>query len=83
MLVALVGLAYWIGVGTNTAANHPTLSWKNGGSSVSESIVVDSNWRWTHIKGETKNCYHGNLWSNKYCPAAATCGKNCILEGVN
>nr|BAF57377.1 putative glycosyl hydrolase family7 [uncultured symbiotic protist of Neotermes koshunensis] len=83
MLGALVALASCIGVGTNTPEKHPDLKWTNGGSSVSGSIVVDSNWRWTHIKGETKNCYDGNLWSDKYCPDAATCGKNCVLEGAD
>nr|BAF57376.1 putative glycosyl hydrolase family7 [uncultured symbiotic protist of Neotermes koshunensis] len=83
MLLCLLSIANSLGVGTNTAENHPKLSWKNGGSSVSGSVTVDANWRWTHIKGETKNCYDGNLWSDKYCPDAATCGKNCVIEGAD
>jgi hypothetical protein len=83
MLLSLVSIGFCLEAGTNTAENHPKLNWKNGGSSVSGSVTVDANWRWTHIKGDTKNCYDGNLWSDKYCPDAATCGKNCVLEGAD
>jgi cellulose 1,4-beta-cellobiosidase len=35
-----------------------------------------------HVKDETKNCYDGNLWSDKLCPDGPTCGKNCVIEGA-
>merc|ERR1712130_2511 len=47
------------------------------------SVVIDSNWRWTHVKGETTNCYTGNLWDPDLCPDAATCSKNCEIEGAD
>ena len=33
--------------------------------------------------GEAKDCYHGNLWDPTLCPDAATCAKNCALEGAD
>merc|ERR1712187_896990 len=47
------------------------------------SVVIDSNWRWTHVKGETTNCYTGNVWDPDLCPDAATCSKNCEIEGAD
>jgi len=53
------------------------------GSSESLGIVLDSNWRWTHVPGDTTNCYTGNLWDESLCPDAATCTQNCGLDGVD
>jgi hypothetical protein len=36
-----------------------------------------------YIKGETKNCYNGRLWSDKCCPDGATCGKNWVIDGAD
>nr|BAF57425.1 putative glycosyl hydrolase family7 [uncultured symbiotic protist of Mastotermes darwiniensis] len=83
LVFGIVSFVYSIGVGTNTAETHPKLTWKNGGSTTNGEVTVDSNWRWTHTKGSTKNCYDGNLWSKDLCPDAATCGKNCVLEGAD
>ena len=33
--------------------------------------------------GEAKDCYHGNAWDPTLCPDAATCAKNCALEGAD
>merc|ERR1712137_504208 len=66
---------------------HPKLNYQVCGSSgctwEHTSVVIDSNWRWTHVKGETTNCYTGNLWDPELCPDAATCSKNCEIEGAD
>jgi cellulose 1,4-beta-cellobiosidase len=30
--------------------------------------------------GEAKNCHDANLWSDRYCPDAASCAKSCGPE---
>ncbi|KAF7296285.1 Glucanase [Mycena chlorophos] len=54
-LAALLPAALGQLAGTNTAENHPSLSWQTctgtGGNSCtsnSGSVVIDANWRWTH-----------------------------------
>merc|ERR1711976_1004191 len=44
---------------------------------------IDANWRWTHKKGETTNCYTGNKWDTTICPDSKTCTANCVLEGAD
>lgn len=75
-------------VGTNTPEHHPTLTvqtcTKSGGcQSQSKSVVVDSNWRWTHATSGTKNCYTGNSWDTSLCPDGVTCAQNCALDGAD
>ena len=75
-------------VGTNTPENHPPLTvqtcTKSGGCQTqSKSVVVDSNWRWTHVTSGTKNCYTGNSWDSSICPDGVTCAKNCALDGAD
>ena len=75
-------------VGTNTAENHPQLSvsscTKSGGcQSQQKSVVIDSNWRWTHVVNGYKNCYTGNSWDTSLCPDGVTCAKNCALDGAD
>merc|ERR1712118_462690 len=45
-------------------------------------FTIDSNWRWLHATGTTNNCYTGNAWDKSLCPDAATCSKNCVIEGA-
>ena len=75
-------------VGTLKTEKHPQLTVQkctktNGCATEQKSVVVDSNWRWTHKVGEAKDCYHGNSWDPTLCPDAATCAKNCALEGAD
>lgn len=76
-------------VGTYQAETHPKLPWqkctKSGGCSTqsSASIVLDANWRWTHVVGNYTNCYTGNTWNTTTCTDGATCAKNCALEGAD
>nr|BAF57344.1 putative glycosyl hydrolase family7 [uncultured symbiotic protist of Hodotermopsis sjoestedti] len=86
--IVLIQTVFGIGVGTQQSESHPSLSWQQcskGGSctSVSGSIVLDSNWRWTHIPDGTTNCYDGNEWSSDLCPDPTTCSNNCVLEGAD
>jgi cellulose 1,4-beta-cellobiosidase len=46
-------------------------------------VVLDANWRWTHSVDGYANCYTGSSWDATLCPDAATCTKNCALEGVS
>ncbi|KAF7311725.1 Glucanase [Mycena indigotica] len=78
--------------GTNTAENHPPLTWSTctgtGGSSCtteSGSVVIDANWRWTHegASGFT-NCYTGNTWDQSVCGSDGTaCAQACAVDGAD
>jgi cellulose 1,4-beta-cellobiosidase len=88
--LSLFGAARAQQVGTSTTETHPKLSWKTctgtGGTSCtakSGSIVLDANWRWTHITSGYTNCYDGNTWDNTSCPDGATCTKNCAIDGAD
>jgi len=75
-------------VGTYTAETHPALTVSKcsaGGTCTTsqQSIVLDSNWRWLHVKGDYTNCYTGNTWNATACPNAKTCASNCALEGAD
>jgi len=66
-----------------TAENHPQLSWSTctaPGQCQAQAgkVTIDANWRWTHMKGETTNCYTGNTWNTTICPDAQTCSQNCV-----
>jgi len=73
--------------GSLTKEKHPPLSYSvcksTGCKKYDSSVVIDSNWRWTHKKGETTNCYTGNEWDPEICPDAATCTTNCEIEGAD
>jgi len=71
--------------GTMTAENHPQLSWSTCTApgqcqSKQGKVVIDANWRWTHKKGETTNCYTGNKWDSSICPDAKTCSQNFVMS---
>ena len=75
-------------VGTYTAETHPTLQVSKcaaGGTCTTsaQSIVLDSNWRWLHVKGDYTNCYTGNSWNATTCPDGKACAANCALEGAD
>ena len=74
--------------GHQTPEFHPSMPIKHctkalGCKSEQTKATIDSNWRWTHKVGEAKDCYHGNSWDPTLCPDAATCAKNCALEGAD
>ncbi|KAK4121662.1 carbohydrate-binding module family 1 protein [Parathielavia appendiculata] len=87
-LAALVASATAQQVCTTTAERHPPLSWQRcsaGGSctTVSGSVVLDSNWRWTHRTSDTTNCYSGNVWDSTICTTGADCASKCCVEGAD
>ena len=74
--------------GTVNAENHPPLTvstcTKSGGcSSISQSIVLDANWRWVHTTSGYTNCYTGQSWDSSLCPDSSTCVQNCALDGAS
>lgn len=85
--ISLVRLALAQQAGTNTAENHPALSYQkctsSGCSTVNTAVVLDSNWRWVHNVGGYTNCYTGNTWNSALCPDATTCAANCALDGAD
>lgn len=73
---------------TLTAETHPSLTWQECSADgtcteVSGSVVVDANWRWTHDKTSSTNCYTGNEWDATLCPDAETCTSNCCIDGAD
>lgn len=71
-----------------TAETHPSLTWQECSSDgtcsdVQGSVTVDANWRWTHDKSSSTNCYTGNTWDSTLCPDDATCTENCCIDGAN
>lgn len=87
ILAGLLAVARGQQVGTNDAETHPKLTWQkctSAGSctNVNGEVVIDSNWRWTHVTGGYTNCYDGNDWNKTACPDPATCAKNCAVEGA-
>jgi cellulose 1,4-beta-cellobiosidase len=67
---------------------HPPLAvqscTKSGGcQSEQKGVVLDANWRWTHVTTGYKNCYTGNSWDAGLCPDGSTCSRNCALEGAD
>ena len=73
-------------IGSNTPEIHPRLvsercSQKTGCLKANTSIVLDSNFRWLHTKMGTENCVTQGF-NRSICPDPDTCGKTCVLEGV-
>lgn len=86
-LLSFLAGAYAQQAGTSTTETHPKLSTstctKSGCTTSSNSITLDSNWRWVHNTGGYTNCYTGNTWNSQYCPDGATCAANCALDGAD
>ena len=85
---AFLAVVYGQQVGTNTAESHPQLSTQQcttsgGCTTLSTSVVLDSNWRWLHTTTGYTNCYTGNTWDATLCPDPVTCAKNCALDGAD
>lgn len=47
------------------------------------SVVLDANWRWTHVTDGYTNCYTGNKWNATACPDGKTCAQNCAIDGAD
>ncbi|KAK3383090.1 glycoside hydrolase family 7 protein [Lasiosphaeria ovina] len=75
-------------VGTNTAEKHPSLPMQvctAAGSCTKENtaVVLDANWRWTHVTTGYTNCYSGSDWNTTACPDGKTCAANCAIDGAD
>jgi len=89
---AVAAVALLTGVDAQVAGslkkeNNPSLSYsfcnEDGCKEHKRSVTIDSNWRWTHKRGETTNCYTGNLWDTATCPDQETCWQACEIEGAD
>ncbi|KAF9873757.1 exoglucanase type c precursor [Colletotrichum karsti] len=87
-LMAFVAAARAQQACSSQTETHPALTWQKcaaGGScsNVAGSVVLDSNWRWTHnVQGST-NCYTGNSWNTTVCATGAACAQNCCVDGAD
>lgn len=85
---SLLAVTYGQQAGTQTAETHPQLSTQQcttggGCTTLSTSVVLDSNWRWLHSTSGYTNCYTGNSWDATLCPDPVTCAQNCALDGAD
>ncbi|KAI9376669.1 putative 1,4-beta-D-glucan cellobiohydrolase A [Aspergillus egyptiacus] len=74
--------------GTQQEEVHPSLNWQRCDASgsctnVAGSVVLDSNWRWTHSVDGYDNCYTGNSWDSTLCPDNESCAANCAVDGAD
>ncbi|KAL4761483.1 glycoside hydrolase family 7 protein [Aspergillus foveolatus] len=74
--------------GTAQEEVHPSLTWQRCEASgscteVAGSVVLDSNWRWTHSVDGYTNCYTGNEWDATLCPDNESCAQNCAIDGAD
>lgn len=86
-VLVLVSTAFAQQMGTLTPEVHPSFpSWdctvKGGCVQKNTSIVLDSDYRWTHTVNGYDNCKAIGL-NTTLCPDAETCSANCALEGVD
>lgn len=74
-------------VGTNTAEKHPSMPIQactaSGCTTENTAVVLDANWRWTHLTSGYANCYSGNKWNATACPDGKTCATNCAVDGAD
>lgn len=75
-------------IGTLQSETHPPVTWQRCTApgqcqNVSGKVVVDANWRWTHVVGGSENCYDGNAWIDEHCPDDDTCTEKCAVEGAD
>ncbi|CAA7263714.1 unnamed protein product [Cyclocybe aegerita] len=89
LALAFGATAYGQLVGTYQTETHPRLPFQRcttggGCTTVSQGqVVLDSNWRWTHVSNGYTNCYTGNAWNATACPNARTCASNCAVDGAD
>ncbi|KIH87174.1 1,4-beta-D-glucan-cellobiohydrolyase [Sporothrix brasiliensis 5110] len=74
-------------VGTLTAEKHPSMAIQSctasGCTKEDTTVVLDANWRWTHVTSGYTNCYDGNTWNATACPDGKTCAENCAIDGAD
>ncbi|KAF5025017.1 hypothetical protein F66182_2885 [Fusarium sp. NRRL 66182] len=84
---ALLAAARAQQVCTLNSENKPSLNWSkctsSGCNEVRGSVVVDANWRWTHLTTGATNCYTGNKWDTSICTSGEVCAEKCCLDGAD
>ncbi|KAF2876215.1 1,4-beta-D-glucan cellobiohydrolase-like protein [Massariosphaeria phaeospora] len=88
LAASLLAVAQGQLVGTEQTETHPGMTWqqcsaKGSCTNKNGKIVIDSNWRWLHVKGGYANCYTGNEWNTTACPDNKACAANCALDGAD
>jgi len=83
VICLLVGIALAQKKCTQKEEKHLPVTVDEEGTTLNLGLVLDSNWRWTHIPDDFTNCYTGNEWNATLCPDGATCAQNCGLDGVD
>ncbi|CAK7213901.1 Exoglucanase 1 [Sporothrix bragantina] len=85
--LAFAAAVYGQQVGTLTAEKQPSMAIQSctasGCTKEATGVVLDANWRWTHVTSGYTNCYDGNKWNATACPDGKTCAQNCALEGAD
>ncbi len=74
--------------GSVTAEVHPQLTtWKcttsGGCAQQNTAVVLDWNYRWIHTTNGYTSCLNSGGVDTGLCPNQDTCGKNCVVEGVD
>ncbi|KAJ9142186.1 Glucanase [Pleurostoma richardsiae] len=86
-ILPFAGAALGQQVGTNTAEKHPSMPIQSctssGCTQEQTSVVLDANWRWTHVTDGYTNCYTGNSWNATACPDGKTCAQSCAVDGAD
>ncbi|CAK7199251.1 Exoglucanase 1 [Sporothrix eucalyptigena] len=85
--LAFAAAVYGQQVGTLTAEKHPSMAIQactaSGCTKEDTAVVLDANWRWTHVTSGYTNCYDGNKWNATACPDGKTCAANCAIDGAD
>ncbi|EPS37981.1 hypothetical protein H072_8306 [Dactylellina haptotyla CBS 200.50] len=74
--------------GTLTPEVHPSLPIKTcatnrGCKTLNTKVVLDSNYRWHHVKGGYDPCVNNGVFNAATCQKADDCAANCEVEGVD
>ncbi|KAK4449227.1 Exoglucanase 1 [Podospora aff. communis PSN243] len=86
--LSFVSLVVGQQVGTYNVEKHPELPIEvctapESCQKESTSVVLDSNWRCTHVTSGYTNCFDGGAWNATACPNGKTCAENCAIEGAD
>ncbi|KAK6544849.1 hypothetical protein TWF694_001530 [Orbilia ellipsospora] len=74
--------------GSLTPEVHPllpiqTCATNRGCKTLNTKVVIDSNYRWAHVKGGYDPCVNNGVFNAATCSTAQGCAANCEIEGVN
>lgn len=83
---SLLAAASAQGSGDQQTETHPKMAWQRctgpgSCTTVNGEVVIDANWRWLHLEGDTEDCYDGNEWTG--CSTESECTSSSVLEGAD